>query len=68
MSRMRLVGWEVRPVVMMDDGDTLTPIPIEPQTITAAGWAEFKDGGDERALTRLREQVEDMATEVAQSP
>ena len=57
-ARVRLVGWEVAPVIMLDDGETLTPIPVEPRTITAAGWAEFKDGGDDRALSRLREQVE----------
>ena len=61
--RMRLVGWKVTPVVMLDDGDTLSPLPVESQTILAAQWAEFKDGGDERALTLLREQVDASATE-----
>lgn len=58
MSRMRLVGWEVRPVVMLDDGDQLTPVQVGSQTIAAADWDGFKNGGDERALDRLREQVE----------
>ena len=57
-ARLRLVGWEIRPVCMVDDGDTLTPLPVEPQTITAAGWDEFKAGGDDRAMQHLREQVE----------
>lgn len=69
-ARMRLVGWEVRPVVMLDDGDTLTPVPVEPQTITAAGWAEFKAGGDDRAMASLREQVEhlDVAQPIVKAP
>lgn len=68
MSRMRLVGWEVRPVVMLDDGDTLTPLSIGAQTITAADWAAFKTGGDEAALERLRDQVEAGDADVAADP
>lgn len=37
-TRMRLVGWEVRPVVMADDGDNLTPVPVNPQMIPASQW------------------------------
>jgi hypothetical protein len=58
MIRMRLVGWNVQPVVMADDGENLTPVQVGPQTIPAAGWDAFKDGGDARALESLRAQVE----------
>jgi hypothetical protein len=55
---MRLVGWNVQPVIMADDGDNLTQIPVQPTQIPAAGWEDFKAGGDEKALDELREQVE----------
>lgn len=58
MSRMRLVGWEVRPVIMADDGENLTPVPIGPQVIAASDWEKFKAGGDADALAQIRTQVE----------
>lgn len=58
MRRMRLVGWAVQPVVMADDGENLEPVPVQPLTIPAAQWDEFKNGGDESALDTLRQQVE----------
>jgi hypothetical protein len=57
-TRMRLVGWNVQPVIMADDGDNLTNIPVQATQIPAAGWEEFKAGGDQAALEELREQVE----------
>lgn len=56
--RMRLVGWNVQPVVMADDGDNLTPVQVTGQMIPAAEWQQFKAGGDDQALDALREQVE----------
>jgi len=64
-ARMRLVGWEVRPVVMADDGETLAPVNIGPQMIPAAAWQAFKDGGDNEALAGLRAQIEQPAAEPA---
>ena len=55
---MRLVGWNVQPVVMADDGENLTPLEVAPQMIPAANWAAFKDGGDETALGSIRAQIE----------
>jgi hypothetical protein len=56
--RMRLVGWNVQPVVMADDGENLTPVQVSSQMIPAAAWDQFKHGGDEEALETLREHVE----------
>lgn len=58
MKRLRVVGWNVQPIVMVDDGDNLTPLKIDPQMIPAAAWDEFKSGGDDASLTPLREQIE----------
>lgn len=56
--RMRLVGWQVLPVLMADNGDNLEPVQVQPQTVPAGQWQQFKNGGDEAALEQLREQVE----------
>lgn len=63
--RMRLVGWNVQPVVMADDGENLTAVEVSGQMIPAAQWQRFKDGGDEEALAALREQVERISDEPA---
>jgi hypothetical protein len=57
-KRLRIVGWRVQPVVMVDDGEHLTPVPVDAQTILAAQWEAFKNGGDSEALDALRQQVE----------
>jgi len=58
ITRMRLVGWNVQPVVMADDGENLTPLDVGGQMIPAAGWQAFKDGGDATALESIRAQIE----------
>ena len=58
-KRMRVVGWNVQPVIMADDGENLTEVQVQPQRITAAQWQAFKAGGDETALESLRRQVEE---------
>lgn len=55
---MRLVAWNVQPVVMADDGEHLTPVDIGAQAIPAAAWERFKNGGDAAALEALRGQIE----------
>ncbi len=55
--RVRVVGWNVQPIVMLDDGDDLTPLNLNPQTIAAKDWPAFKAGGDEQALDSIRAQV-----------
>ncbi len=56
--RMRLVGWNVQPIVMADDGENLTPVSVGPQMIQASAWDAFKVGGDAKALEILRQQIE----------
>ena len=55
---MRLVGWNVQPVVMADDGENLTPVEVGAQMVPAAQWEAFKAGGDVAALDNIRAQVE----------
>ena len=35
-ARIRLVGWQVQPVVMADDGENLTPVQVSGRMIPAA--------------------------------
>jgi len=58
-TRMRLVGWNVQPVVMADDGENLTPLEVGAQMIPAAQWDAFKAGGDTTALGNIRAQIEE---------
>jgi len=55
---MRLVGWNVQPVVMADDGDELVAVPVTSHFIAASDWEQFKQGGDAEALETLRTQIE----------
>ena len=57
-NHMRLVGWQVQPVVMADDGENLTSVQVGPQMIPANQWQAFKDGGEAAALEQLRAQIE----------
>jgi hypothetical protein len=57
-TRMRVVGWNVQPVIMADDGEELTPVPVQATMINNADWQGFKDGGDKSALEELRPKVE----------
>lgn len=56
--KMRLVGWNVQPVIMADDGENLTPVQASGDTVLAANWEAFKNGGDEEALEGLRKEIE----------
>jgi hypothetical protein len=58
MRRMRLLGWQVQPVIMIDDGENLEQAHVQPQFIAARQWDQFKDGGDEAALAQLRAETE----------
>lgn len=55
--RVRVVGWQVQPIVMLDDGESLTPVHVQPLTVAAKDWQDFKDGGDAIAIDSVRQQV-----------
>lgn len=54
-KRVRVVQYVVHPVLVVDDGDNLDPLQVEPITVPAAGWAAFIDGGLDHALAELQE-------------
>ncbi len=57
MSRVRVIGWMVQPVVMADDGEHLTQLQVQPVMIPAAAWDAFKAGGDQAALHDIAAQL-----------
>ena len=68
MARMRIVGWNVQPIVMADDGENLTPVQVQGQQIPAVQWEAFKAGGDVAALEQVRAQIEGPAEPDAEAP
>ncbi|HSX47339.1 MAG TPA: hypothetical protein VLF63_01050 [Patescibacteria group bacterium] len=59
--RIRLVGWNVQPILMVDDGENLTSLQVNPQMIPVGLWQQFKDGGDEKAIEDIRFQISDQS-------
>ena len=57
-TRMRVVGWQVQPVIMADTGDNLTSVPVQAAFIAAAEWDTFRLSGFGAALEQVRAQVE----------
>lgn len=55
---MRVVGWEVRPVIMADDGDSLEPLQVQLQFVPHRQWPQFTSVGYRESLEQLRRQVE----------
>lgn len=55
VTRMRLVGWQIQPVIMADDGENLKSIPVDPIFVPAKDFADFDP---DNALEPIRAQVE----------
>lgn len=55
--RLRPVAFVIQPQFMVDDGDSLVPLPVQPLTISAADWPNVV-AMVAVAVEQLREQVE----------
>ncbi len=55
-SRVRVVKWVVQPVLVLDDGDTLTPVDVEPQHVPADALPAFAASVPDM-LDHLAEQI-----------
>lgn len=61
VNRLRPVAYVIQPQFMVDDGETLTPLPVQPLTVPVADWpnvVELVAG----AVEQLRQQVEREST------
>ncbi len=56
-QRLRPVSFIVQPQFMVDDGEYLTPLPVQPLTIAAADWRNVVDIVG-HVVEQIREQVE----------
>lgn len=57
-TRLRIVAVVVQVEAFADDGDELTPLPIQPMRIPIARWADFAAGGFDQSIVDLRTQIE----------
>jgi len=57
-ARLRPVAFLVQPQFMLDDGDTLTPLQVQPVTISAADWPNVV-ALVAVAVEELRQQIEE---------
>lgn len=67
VNRLRLVAYVIQPQFMVDDGETLTPLPVQPLTIPAAEWPNVVATAA-GAVEQLRQQVETPEAIPAESP
>ncbi len=56
-NRLRVLQFVVQPVFVVDDGENLTPINVQPITIPAVDWPRVLELVAE-GVAQLREQVE----------
>ena len=57
MTRLRVVSYVVQPQVMADDGDNLTPLGVNPITVSSADWPNIVETMA-IGIEQLRQQVE----------
>lgn len=58
MSRLRVVAVAVQLQAFVDDGDNLTPLPVDSIVVPFAQWEQFAAEGFAQAVDGLRQQVE----------
>ncbi|MDP8928681.1 MAG: hypothetical protein M3O70_08935 [Actinomycetota bacterium] len=65
--RLRIVGWQIQPVMMVDDGENLTPLPVQPVEVPHSRWEEFAKAGWRDAVEQIRVAVEQADTDSVES-
>jgi hypothetical protein len=55
--RVRVLGWRVSVNLLLDDGDTLTPLPPRTNDFTEEQWEEFIAGAWREQLNQVKAQV-----------
>lgn len=61
MARVRVLGYSVQPQLVLDDGDTLTPLPVQPFNVPAADWLRVQEICAE-AAARLQATLDEQNT------
>lgn len=53
--KLRIVGYQIQPILMRDDGDSLETVPVDPIFLRAKDFADFDP---DNALAPIRAQIE----------
>lgn len=61
MKKIRVIRYHIHPEIVVDDGENLNPLPVQPITINGSGWQQFVDAGLQEALSQLQTQIESQA-------
>ncbi len=64
--RLRPISYIIQPQFVVDDGDSLTPVPVQPITVSAADWPSVVVLMAQ-ATEQLRQQVEAPAAPALQA-
>lgn len=56
--KARIIGVQVIPQIVIDDGDNLTPQPVQPMTVLWRDWPQFAAHGLQDALAQLQAQLD----------
>lgn len=59
MTRLRVVSIVVQIEAFADDGETLSPLSIQPLRIPVAEWRRFVDEGFDAAIRDLQVRIEE---------
>lgn len=59
MTRLRVVSVVVQIEAFADDGETLTPLSVQPLRIPVRDWRRFVEEGFDAAITDLQARVEE---------
>lgn len=57
MKRVRVVQVRVVPVLVVDDGETLAPLEVEPVTVSAEDWPTYSTKAWPEAVAKLESQL-----------
>lgn len=63
MKRLRLLKVIVQPTFVLDDGETLTELTVQPTTVSPSQWPTFATTEFAAAMEQLRQQVEVAGTD-----
>lgn len=63
--KVRVIGVVVQPVLVVDDGVDLTPIPVDSKQISAKEWPTYAASGFKADIAALQARLNEEAERVA---
>lgn len=62
-TKLRVIKMVLQPVVVLDDGETLTEIEVQPIVVPWKAWDAYVNGGLAEAMAQLEAQLAPPETE-----